>query len=83
MQERWGRVSSAVAATDTRARQHSATRFGFLKPIQTESNLFQTYSKFSKFWLIQKVAFRALKIGYKIWLERVWDEEQHCLKNSP
>jgi hypothetical protein len=36
-----------AAAADKRARQHSAARFSF-KPIQTESKLFQTDSKFSK-----------------------------------
>jgi hypothetical protein len=47
----WGPVGSSWVwegeatrrGADTRARQHSAIRFGF-KPIQTESNLFQTDS---------------------------------------
>jgi hypothetical protein len=43
-----GRAGSAAVAADTWARQHCATRFGF-KPIRTESTIFQTYSKFSKF----------------------------------
>jgi hypothetical protein len=47
VQERLGRAGSVVVAADTRARQHSATRFGF-KPIQTESKLFQMDSKFFK-----------------------------------
>jgi hypothetical protein len=51
--------------------------------IQTESNLFQTDSKFSKIGLIQKVLSRAQKIGNKIRLERARDEEQRCLKNFP
>jgi uncharacterized membrane protein len=40
-------AGSTVAAADTWARQHSATRFGF-KLIQTESKIFQMDSKFSK-----------------------------------
>jgi hypothetical protein len=41
------RVGSMAAAAATQDRQHNAARFGF-KPIQTESKLFQTDSKFSK-----------------------------------
>jgi hypothetical protein len=41
----WG---SAARGADRWARQHSATWFGF-KPIQTESKIFQTDSKFFKF----------------------------------
>jgi hypothetical protein len=76
------RVGSMAAAAATRDRQHSAARFGF-KPIQTESKLFQTDSKFSKLWQIQKVLSPTAKIGNKIWLKRAWDGGQLCLKTFP
>jgi hypothetical protein len=45
---------------DMRARQHSATRFGF-KPIQTESNLFQMDSNLPQILTDPKGAFPCSK----------------------
>jgi hypothetical protein len=54
---------------DTWARQHNAARFDF-KPIQTESNVFQTDSNLPQTLTDPKVPFRAPKIENKTWLER-------------
>jgi hypothetical protein len=65
---RGGSEAVAASSAERQHRQHSAAQCGF-KPIQTESKIFQMDSKFSKFWLIQKVPLLARKIGKKIWLE--------------
>jgi hypothetical protein len=83
----WRLVSSGCVREAEAARTHrprsTVPPDSVFKLIQTESNLFQTDSKLSKFWLIQKVSSLAQKIGNKIWFERAWHKEQFFLKNFP